>query len=167
LKSLKLVIVCFLFLAMQMVLAPRLALGRIAPDFLILLAAYIALQRGAVQGSLWGFAIGIIQDLFNPELFGLNALTKSLLGYGAGIAGAKTERDSTLVMLAVFFLGSIGHDFVYLLIYTGLDLVRFFVHLVTQSIPSAVYTALLGVLVPKAVALLGMKVVRSLGKARS
>jgi rod shape-determining protein MreD len=166
-RSWKVIVVCFLFLAMQMVLAPRLAFGRIAPDFLILLSAYLGLQRGALQGSLWGFVIGIIQDLFNPELFGLNALTKSLLGYGAGIVGSKTERDNTVIMLAVFFLGSIGHDFVYLLIYTGLDVVRFFVQLVTQSLPSAVYTALVGVLVPRLVALLGMKAVRSFGKARS
>ena len=64
-------------------------------------------------------------------------------------------------------IAAVAHDFVYLLFFTGGDLGRFIILWITVSLPSAVYTALVGVVVHKIAEVMGDKVVRSFGKARS
>ena len=166
-KTARILIACFTFFLLQMIVAPKISFGDIGPDFTLLLVAYFAMNRPPVQGALAGFVIGLFQDLFNPELLGLNALTKSVTGYGLGVAATKAEPDSTLFLAALLGAAALGHDIIYLLIFTGLNPVKFFILLVTVSIPSAIYTALAGVVVHKFAAFLGTRVVRTLGKARS
>jgi rod shape-determining protein MreD len=158
---------CFIFFFLQMVLAPRIAFGEIAPDFPLLLVAYFSLNRGAFQGSISGFFVGLLQDLYSPELLGLNALTKSLAGYVLGLVGGKAEPDNLPFLVGLFGIAALANDFVYLLFFTGLDLGRFFVMFFTIAVPSAVYTAILGVVVHKVATYFGGKVVKTFGKARS
>ena len=153
-----------LFLLLQATLAPRIALGPIAPDFLLLVVVFFALYRGSVRGALLGFVVGLLQDLGNPEWLGLNALTKSLLGYFVGDAGTKTFPDSVTVLFALFAVSALGHDVVYLAIFYWPRVGSAFATMVTAAMPSAVYTALFGVLVDRVFALAGAKVVGVLGK---
>lgn len=166
-KVVRLAFGCFVLLVLQMVLAPRISIGEIAPDFPLLIVAYFAVNRGALQGSIAGFVVGLIQDLFNPALLGLNALVKSVVGYGLGIAGTKAEHENLLFVGGLLTVAAAANDFFYLFFFTGLDLGRFFVLWVTISLPSAVYTALLGVVLHWLAMYFGSKVVRNLGKARS
>ena len=156
----------FILLLLQTSLAPRMALGEIEPDFPLLLVSYFAIHRGVFQGSIGGFIIGFIQDLFNPELLGLNALTKSIAGYVLGVAGKKVEADNLVFLLALLSSAAVIHDFVYLLFFTNLHLGKLFSVWITVSIPSALYTAVVGAIVHKFVMFLDSKVVRAFGKAR-
>jgi rod shape-determining protein MreD len=155
-----------IFVLLQMLVAPRIAIGEIAPDFMLLLVVFFAVHRKPERGAVAGFVVGFIQDLYNPELLGLNALTKSLVGYGVAAVASKSERDNSLLIMALIGVAAFVNDFVYLLFFTGLHLGRFFILLVTVSIPSSVYTALIGVAVFKAAEALGSKAVKSFGKAR-
>jgi rod shape-determining protein MreD len=156
--------VCFL---LQAVFSDALTFGQIGPDFPLLIVAYFAIFRGAIAGSIFGFVAGLFQDLFNPSFLGLNALTKTLVGFALGRAGAQTERDHPIFLLALFGVSALAHDFVYLLFYTQLRLGEFFVTLLTVALPSAVYTAVVGIAVHVGVAFFLTEVVRNLGKTRS
>lgn len=158
-------IVCLVFFLLQMLLASRMSLGEIAPDFVLLLVSYIAVNRTPVQGALTGFFVGLFQDLFNPELLGLNALTKSLVGYGLGKGGSKADTGSSVFVFAIVALAAAAHDFLYLLFFTRLDLGRFFVMWITISLPSAIYTAAVGVIVHKLGRQVEKRAVRAFGKA--
>ncbi len=160
-------IISLLFVLLQMLLAPRIALGEVTPDFMLLLVAYFAVRRAPERGAMVGFVVGLFQDLFNPELLGLNALSKSLIGYGVGVVGSKTDPDNALLLAALLASAAIANDFVYLLFFTGLHLGRFFMLWVTVSIPSAFYTALIGVVLHWVILRLDGKPGRSFGKARS
>jgi rod shape-determining protein MreD len=166
-KNLHVVIACFLFFLLQVLLAPRISIGEISPDFALLLVGYFAINRRPVQGAVGGFIIGLVQDLFNPDLLGLNALTKSITGYALSVVGAKADADNVVFLFGLFGVAALAHDFVYLLFYTGLHLGRFVVMWFTISVPSALYTALVGVIVHKVARYFGSKWVRSFGKARS
>jgi rod shape-determining protein MreD len=159
-------VTCFVFVLLQTLVAPRVAIGEIAPDFMLLLVAYFAINRKPEHSAIAGFLIGLLQDLFNPELLGLNALTKSLVGYGMGVVGSKAEPDNVLLLATLLATAALVNDFVYLLFFTGLHLGKFFILLTTVSIPSAIYTALAGIVVYKAAGMFGNKAVRSFGKAR-
>jgi rod shape-determining protein MreD len=165
-KKFPLIVVLLVFVILQAFFAHKMAFGRISPDFPLLIVLYFAVYRGAFHGSILGFIVGLIQDLFNPTHLGLNALTKTLTGYCMGLAGTKTEPDSSLFLFALFGVAALAHDFVYLLVFTGLHLGKFVVTLATVSVPSALYTAVVGILVHWLVFFVTAEAVRSIGKAR-
>lgn len=160
------IVVIFLFVILQVVVAPRISLGEIAPDFPLLLVAYFSVRRPAQRAAGAGFLIGLFQDLFNPTLLGLNALTKTLTAYALSVASSKLEPDSWLLLAPLFGLAALAHDVVYLLFFTGLHMGQFFVLLGTVALPSALYTSAAGVLVYKLAEAVSGKVVSSFGKAR-
>jgi rod shape-determining protein MreD len=158
-KLFYLILAVLIFLLLQLVVAERITIGQIAPDFLVLIVAFFALYRRAVQGSVFGFFIGLLQDLSNPAFLGLNALTKAILGYTVGKAGSKTFPENSLFLFILFLLVSFGHDFVYLVIYHWPDLGGALVVLFTSALPSAAYTALFGLLTHKLLSIADPKVV--------
>ena len=160
------ILVILAFLLMQVVLADRIALGPIAPDFMVLAVAFYALYRGAVQAAIFGFAVGFLQDLANPELLGLNALTKTILGFTVGKIGSKMVPDNIPFLFVLFMSVAFGHDFIYLVFYhwprVGSSLATIF----GVALPSAAYTAIFGVLVHRLLAMAGSEVAKSVGKER-
>ncbi len=156
----------FIFIFLQMVALRKLSFGDISPDFPLLLCGLFALFRGPIQGSIIGFFVGLLQDLFNPAFLGLNALTKSLVGFALGQIGTKTVPENSLFLLCVFLFAALGHDFVYLLFYSGRDLGNLFAMFFSTAVPSALYTAIFGVVVHKIVILIGSRIVRVSGDAR-
>lgn len=163
-RTFYLVAIVLIFLLMQLVAADRMSLGPVAPDFLILVTAFFALYRGAIAGSVFGFVIGLLQDLFNPGYLGLNALTKTVLGFAVGKAGAKTIPENATFLFVLFASVSWGHDILYLVFYNWPNVGVAFRSIFVAALPSALYTALLGVAVHKFLTLLGNKVVGALGK---
>jgi rod shape-determining protein MreD len=160
-------VVLFVFFLLQVLLRDAMSFGSIGPDFPLLIVVYFAVFRGPVGGSIVGFVVGVLQDLFNPSYLGLNALTKSLVGYAMGRAGAQTERDNPLFLIAVFGVAALAHDLIYLLFFTGFHMGKFALSFVTIAIPSAVYTAVVGAVVHALVTFFLAEAVRSLGKTRS
>jgi len=161
------VIVLVLYFLLQVLVSDKITFRGIGPDFPLLIVAYFALARGPIRGSIGGFVVGFLQDLFNPAFLGLNALTKSLVGYALGRAGAQMERENPVFLLGLLGVTALAHDFVYLLIFTQLHLLKFIVMFATVAIPSAIYTAVVGALIHTIVMFSLTEVVRSVGKTRS
>lgn len=153
------------FVALQAAVAGRIAIGSIAPDFLLVCVVLFALQRGSIQGAVFGFLVGLVVDLTNPAYLGLNALTKTIVGFGAGVLGAATS-PGLVVLTMVFFFAALVNDTVYLFFYMWPRVGSAFLAVFTSALPSAVYTALAGVAVERLLAALGAKVVTSFGKER-
>jgi rod shape-determining protein MreD len=153
------------YLALQAAVAQRIAIGNVAPDFIVVCVVLFGLQRGPIMGSLFGFVVGLVVDLGNPGSLGLNALTKSMLGYAAGRLGAATS-PGVLVLFIVFFVAAFAHDVVYLVVFMWPRVGSAFGTLFTVALPSALYTALAGIVVERLLALLGAKVVTRLGQER-
>ena len=153
------------YLVLQAAVAPHIAIGTVEPDFVVVCVVLFGLQRGPIMGSLFGFVVGLIVDLGNPGFLGLNALTKSTLGYAAGRLGAATS-PGVLVLFIVFFVAAFAHDIVYLIVFMWPHVGSAFATLFTVALPSALYTAVAGIVVERLLALLGAKVVTSLGQTR-
>jgi rod shape-determining protein MreD len=165
LRSFSLIVSMLVCLLLQATLAPRIAIGQISPDFVVVIVMLAALFRGAVPGAFVGFVVGFIQDLGNPVMLGLNALTKTLLGFAVGRVGEKTFPDNALFLFAVFATASFGHDAVYLFFYKWPHLGSAFVMMGISALPSALYTAAFGVVIETLAARSGAKAV-ALGKKR-
>ena len=93
------------------------ALGYVVPgpgrflDPFLLIVVYAALSAGETQGMLAGVAAGWVQDvLFGGRVLGLSGLSKLVIGYLAGLAGARflittTAARALAVLLASFLDG--------------------------------------------------------------
>lgn len=153
------------FLVLQAALSSRIALGAVAPDFVVVCVALHALQQGPIRGALYGFILGIVVDLGNPGFLGLNALTKTVVGYGVGRMGSAASPGS-VVMFVVFLAAAFAHDALYYIMFLWPRMGGAFASIFTVALPSALYTAVVGIGVERVLALLGARVVTADGKAR-
>lgn len=163
-RTFYLILIVLLFLLAQVVLAPRIRIGSASPDFVILIVVFFSLYRGPIRGAIFGFVIGLLQDLGNPEMLGLNAMIKAALGFLLGHAGTKTVSDNVLFLAGLFFAAVFGHDIVYLLLYHWPRVGGALGMIFTQALPAAVYTTIFGVIADVLMGLLGAKAVTHLGK---
>jgi len=140
------IIMTLIALIGELFFAPVLSLGPIAPDFTIIALVILALAEGSFAACLAGFCIGIIQDIPTPELLGLQALVKCLLGFQLGRVRDRLVYGMPLVEGSLVALAALAHDGIVLLArgaVVGGDVVGpFFL----SALPSAVYSGLLGVL---------------------
>jgi rod shape-determining protein MreD len=153
------------FLVLQTTLSPRMAIGRIAPDFVVVCVVLFGLQRGRIAGSVFGFILGLVVDLGNPGYLGLNALTKTVVGYAAGRMGSATSPGS-VVLFVVFLVVAFAHDVIYYTMFLWPHVGGALASIVTIALPSALYTAVTGIAVERILALLGARVVMADGKER-
>jgi rod shape-determining protein MreD len=163
-KTFYLILAILFFLFMQIAVADWLSLGPVAPDFLVLIVVFFSLYRGAMRGSIFGFVVGFLQDLANPGFLGLNAMTKTVLGYAVGKVGTKTFPENAPFLFVLFSSVAFAHDVVYLVFFSWPDVASAFLLMLTSALPSAIYTGVFGVIVHRLLTTLGAKVVSAIGK---
>lgn len=145
--GLRLSFAVLLTLLVQLALVRRIAVFGIQPDLAVLLLVLIALRRGPLVGTLLGFAIGLLQDLLVPETLGMNALAKSIIGWAVGKLSRQLAMDSTVLSFSLMVAAVLAHDLIYLVCLTRLDVARLVTVYFTHSVPAALYTGLIAVLV--------------------
>jgi rod shape-determining protein MreD len=138
------------------IVGPLLAIGGIAPDFSVIALVLLALAAGAVPATVGGFILGLVQDLANPSLLGLNALCKTVLGSGLGRLRSRLVYGMPVVEGLVVLLAVLVHDTVFLLFQSRLSDDAFLMPLVTQSLPVAVYSGVVGMAVIRLASAFGL-----------
>ena len=124
---------------------PLIAVGGVAPDFTIIALVILALAAGPGPGTVGGFLLGLVQDLSNPTLLGLQALCKTGLGFGLGRLRGRLVQGMPLVEATVVAISVVAHDLVFLLIQSNLSAEGSFLSLFTRTLPAAVYSGLVGI----------------------
>ncbi len=145
-QYLRLVLLCLgvAFVGSTMV-GPLIAIGGVAPDFTIIALVILALAAGPGPGSAGGFLLGLVQDLSNPTLLGLQALCKTGLGFGLGRLKGRLVHGMPLVEATVVAITVVTHDLVFLMIQSNLTAESNFLSLFTRTLPIAVYSGLVGI----------------------
>jgi rod shape-determining protein MreD len=87
-------IVMVVVLAVQITLLDSVRVAGAHPDAMLLLPMAAGYVAGPDRGAGFGFAAGLLADLFLPTTFGLSALVGCLLGYGTGLATRGLVRSS-------------------------------------------------------------------------
>lgn len=114
------------------------------PDLILLALVYIALRVGPFEATILGFAIGLLQDAYMPQNLGLNALVKSLVGFGVGYGRSGIMADDLQVQTLLIFGVVLLHDLVYYLGHNGLGLAHVPFFLLRYGLGRALYTSLIG-----------------------
>ncbi|MFH2053709.1 MAG: rod shape-determining protein MreD [bacterium] len=135
---------------------PMVSFKGVRPDFSIIALVVLGLAAGSLPATVGGFVLGLVQDLANPALLGLQALCKTWLGFGLGRLRGRLVYGMPLVEGVVILLAVLAHDLVFLLVQSRLGDEAFLVPFVTQALPTALYSGLVGVPVVRLAALAGI-----------
>jgi rod shape-determining protein MreD len=138
------------------ILGPLIDIKGVAPDFSVIALVVLALATGAGPATVGGFALGLVQDLSNPTLLGLQALCKSGLGFGVGSLRGRLVYGVPLVEGAVVALAVFVHDFLFLLVQSNLADEQFLLPLFTRTVLVAVYSGLVGIPVIRMAEMIGI-----------
>jgi rod shape-determining protein MreD len=140
-KSLRDLAVLVVALILQATFLYRFEIGGIRPDLLVAFVVYLGWMRGPIPGTVGGFMVGLIQDLDAPGPLGLNALSKTIVGFAVAKVGFRIHRANAGVRFAFFLFSMLAHDIIYFAASSLGDPALFAKQMLTIALPSALYTA--------------------------
>ncbi len=88
-------------LLIQLTLINSITILGLKPDLIMVVVVVFSLLRGAKEGTISGFASGLLQDIFSTGLLGMNALAKMVIGFFCGIIKEKIFREHILFIIPV------------------------------------------------------------------
>ena len=133
-------------LLLQQTLVRWLSSGSVRPDLVLIALTAVALRHGPVAGLYAGLVLGLVQDVYGVETLGANVLAKSLVGYAMGSFEEKVMKVMAATRVLLLAVALFVHD---VLFFLGAGYRGGFLWdaLLWTSLPSAVYTLVLGALV--------------------
>jgi len=115
-RLLKILFVIAVSLVLQTTLARFLVRGSTGVDLVLVGVAYLGLTTGPVAGLLSGTIAGLAQDSLGTGVLGIGGLSKTVVGFLAGIIGTAFIVSQPIPRFLVFF----GATWVEMLITGGL-----------------------------------------------
>lgn len=143
LKSISLLI---LALILQQTVVRIISIGSIKPDLVLVMLVAVSLRYGSLVGLYSGLAIGLILDVYAIESLGANAMAKCLVGYLTGLLDEKVIKIMPATKVLFLAVAFVVHDIAYSLA-AGFYGSGFWEALFKKTIPSGIYTLLVGSLV--------------------
>ncbi|MDZ7271832.1 MAG: rod shape-determining protein MreD [candidate division KSB1 bacterium] len=119
----------------------------VAPDLLLVATVVVALRRGQVAGMVFGFLAGLGVDLATSSVVGLSALSKTVVGFVAGLWSSDAVGLSRSASVLLLLLCATLHE---LLMAAALALTPgagFGFLLLRWALPRTVYTLVVGLVV--------------------
>lgn len=141
-----------LALALQTTVA-RFIRGGLGIDLVLIVVVSAALSAGPVSGLLTGTFAGLVQDALSSGVIGIGGLSKTVVGFLAGVIGTQFIVAHALPRFVVFFAASVVHAALFIGIYELLGL-RNFGAPVGRVAVQALGNALIGVVALKLIELL-------------
>ncbi len=82
----------------------------VAVNLVLVAVVYVALVYGPVTGMFAGMMGGLVQDALAGGIVGLGGLTKTLIGFVAGVLSAQFNLSSFVPRLVMFVLATFVHQ---------------------------------------------------------
>jgi len=95
-------------LLIQITLVNLITILGLKPDLILVVVVIFSLLKGEKEGTISGFASGLLQDIFSTGLLGINALAKTVIGFICGILKEKIFHEHILFLIPVItFIASL------------------------------------------------------------
>ena len=113
-------LIWFIFVALlyvvQVSFLPLISFHGISADLLLLAVVAYAFNKGKEQGVLFGFLLGLLQDLSSGTFFGLNIFSKMLVGFFCGSFSTRVFKEQALLPILSTLAATAGNYLVSLII---------------------------------------------------
>src|SRR5687767_13379584 len=100
-------------LALQTTLSGLTIIGARMLNLVVVAVVYVALMYGPVTGMLAGTAGGLAQDALAGGIVGIGSLSKTIVGFLAGLLGAQFIVSQPLPRFVMFVSASLLHELCY------------------------------------------------------
>ncbi len=107
---LELIFILISFL-LQVAIIPEQWFGDVTPNFLLVAVTLLAIYRGKTTGGIIGFVAGLLQDWFSGGLFGIHALSKTIIGYLFGFLRTNIYHKNILVAPLAVLMATVINQF--------------------------------------------------------
>ncbi len=137
-----------LILLLQFTVGNWITVIGIKPDFVLLYVIYLGYREGRVSGVLYGFSLGLLQDVAAASAFiGLSALIKSIIGFGAGYLHGKYHMVNPIWLGLVAILLILFGQILYFGIYYSVSPMAFGEMMQKFILPTFGYTVAIGAVI--------------------
>jgi rod shape-determining protein MreD len=133
----------FIALILQVTVFAKLEVFGARPDAVLIALVYIALAFGAVVGSVMGFLIGLAEFAIMSTTMASLPLAGTVVGFLVGRYGTKIMYENYLVRGLIILVSVVVFDSINL---AWSAPAGFAANLLRWSLPGALYTAVVGVL---------------------
>ena len=124
-KAVSAMLAVALALALQTTLGRLTVGGTVSVDLVLVVVTYLALARGPMAGMLAGSVAGLLQDTLASGVIGIGGLSKSLVGYLAGVVAQQFILTAPVPRLVIFMGATVVHAVVFMGLYVLLGLRSF------------------------------------------
>jgi rod shape-determining protein MreD len=117
----------------------------ITPDLVLIAVIFIAIQRGRIEGMIYGFFAGLLMDFLAGSFIGLSALSYSIAGFIAGFFQKESPADShkKVFFLSVLSICTFAAYFLFFMIYfqgAGIPILEIILnHVLTTTIYTTIF----------------------------
>lgn len=94
-------------LVLQATVLPLIAVDGVRPDLMLIITMSAGLLLGREHGVGLGFFGGLLQDLASGNIFGLNILARTAVGYFAGQMERKVFKENILLPVLVVIVATV------------------------------------------------------------
>lgn len=143
-QNVKWVFLLLILYAIQILFSEIARIGNSKPDFLLVGLFFFSVNNSQVRATWVGFCVGLLEDLFLAQMFGLMAFCKTLAGFLFWHLTSK--KHNLLLYLLSFLFFSFIHFLLFDFIYLGNLSLDFWEIVVKHSIPNSLYSLLLVVI---------------------
>jgi len=132
-------------LLIQLTLINSITIFGLKPDLIMIVVVVFSLMRGEKEGTISGFASGLLQDIFSIGLLGINALVKTVIGFTCGILKEKIFHEHILFLIPVItFIASLIQSILIFLLLRAFGIEYSLAWSLKQvALPEALYSSLL------------------------
>ncbi len=148
----------FVILLIQSTVLDYIEFFDVKPNLLVVFIVSTAFLRGAVEGSVVGFAAGLCQDIVSGKTLGFYALLGLYLGLIIGLMNKRLYRENILLIVFFTFIASIAYEWVvYFFSFFATSQLELVYPLRAVILPEAIYNSLASVFIYIIVIKLNMK----------
>lgn len=99
---------------LQATLVPHFKVFGVQPDLILIVVVIIAFLTDPFVGSVTGFVGGLLEDLISTRVMGLNALSKTIVGYLGGLVKKTIFAEPTILLALAIFIATLLDQSIYI-----------------------------------------------------
>ena len=132
-------------LLIQLTLINSITILGLKPDLIMIVVVVFSLMKGEKEGTISGFASGLLQDIFSIGLLGINAFAKTVIGFTCGLLKEKVFHEHILFLIPVItFIASLIQSILIFLLLRAFGIEYSLAWSLKQvALPEALYSSLL------------------------